>query len=78
MATDYLTTMGAVLRDTRTARAMTLRDVSKNAYVSLGFLSEIERGKKELSSVVLESICASLDVTIPDMLERIANQMRER
>jgi transcriptional regulator with XRE-family HTH domain len=74
--TDFRKSMGEVLRAERIARDLTLRDVSKSAYIALGFLSEIERGKKELSSGVLASICASLDVTVPDTLERIANHMR--
>jgi transcriptional regulator with XRE-family HTH domain len=45
--------LGDVLRDQRTQRGLTLREVSAEARVSLGYISEIERGQKEASSELL-------------------------
>ena len=50
--------LGDVLRAQRMQRGMTLREVSAEARVSLGYISEIERGQKEASSELLASLCA--------------------
>jgi transcriptional regulator with XRE-family HTH domain len=60
--------IGASLRRVRTARRRTLRDVSRRARVSLGYLSEVERGRKEASSELLAAICEALDVALPELL----------
>lgn len=60
--------IGDSLRRVRTARQRTLRDVSRTARVSLGYLSEVERGRKEPSSELLAAICAALDVSLADLL----------
>ena len=53
--------LGEVLRDQRMRQGRTLRQVSADARVSLGYISEIERGQKEASSELLASICAALE-----------------
>ena len=58
--------LGDVLRDQRMQRGMTLREVSAEARVSLGYISEIERGHKEASSELLASLCDALDVALSD------------
>jgi transcriptional regulator with XRE-family HTH domain len=65
--------IGAGLRRARTARRRTLRDVSRRARVSLGYLSEVERGRKEPSSELLAAICDALDVALPDLLTEAAH-----
>ena len=67
--------IGAGLRRARTARRRTLRDVSRRARVSLGYLSEVERGRKEPSSELLAAICEALDVALPDLLTEAAHAM---
>jgi transcriptional regulator with XRE-family HTH domain len=67
--------IGGSLRRVRTARRRTLRDVSRRARVSLGYLSEIERGRKEPSSELLAAICEALDVALPDLLTQAAETM---
>ena len=64
--------IGGSLRRARTARRRTLRDVSRRARVSLGYLSEVERGRKEPSSELLAAICEALDVALPDLLTEAA------
>lgn len=66
--------LGQTLRDLRLRAGMTLRDVSGSARVSLGYLSEIERGQKEASSELLNAICAALDVALPDLLRSVAER----
>ena len=65
--------LGDVLRDQRTRRGMTLRDVSAEARVSLGYISEIERGQKEASSELLASLCAALEVPLSDVLREVSD-----
>jgi transcriptional regulator with XRE-family HTH domain len=59
----------------RTARRRTLRDVSRRARVSLGYLSEVERGRKEPSSELLAAICDALDVALSDLLSDAAETL---
>jgi len=64
--------LGAVLRALRLERRMSLRDVSDRANVSFGYLSEVERGFKEVSSEMLASICDALDMPLWEVLDRTA------
>ncbi len=66
------TELGEVLRDLRRARGRTLREVSAASSVSLGYLSEIERGTKEASSELLHAICAGLEVPLSGVLAEVA------
>lgn len=66
-------TLGGVLRDQRTQRGMTLREVSAEARVSLGYISEIERGQKEASSELLASLCAALGVPLSSVLRQVSD-----
>lgn len=67
--------IGSGLRQARTARRRTLRDISRAARISLGYLSEVERGRKEPSSELLAAICEALGITIPDLLASVAVEM---
>jgi transcriptional regulator with XRE-family HTH domain len=62
------THLGSTLRSARMAQGRTLRDVAKSARVSLGYLSEVERGQKEASSELLNSICTALDLSLSNVL----------
>jgi transcriptional regulator with XRE-family HTH domain len=70
--------VGDVLRRARTKQGRTLREVSDTARVSLGYLSEVERGRKEASSELLGAICDALDVPLSQLLldagEQLARQ----
>ena len=68
--------IGESLRRARTSQSRTLREVSSSARVSLGYLSEIERGRKEASSELLAAICTALDVPISDVLFDVSETMR--
>lgn len=65
--------LGDVLRDLRMQRGLTLRQVSAEARVSLGYISEIERGQKEASSELLASLCAALDVPLSEVLREVSD-----
>lgn len=65
--------LGDVLRDKRTQRGLTLREVSAGARVSLGYISEIERGQKEASSELLSSLCDALEVPLSDVLREVSD-----
>ncbi|MFT4245711.1 MAG: helix-turn-helix transcriptional regulator [Micrococcaceae bacterium] len=67
--------MGDALRDIRIREGKTLRDVSRDSKVSLGYLSEIERGKKEASSELLADVCKALNVPIYTLLRIIADRL---
>lgn len=65
--------LGEVLRAHRVDRGMTLREVSAEARVSLGYISEIERGQKEASSELLSSLCDALEMPLSDVLREVAD-----
>ena len=70
--------IGDVLRSSRSAQGRTLREVSESARVSLGYLSEVERGRKEASSELLTAICDALRVPLSTVLADAAQQMADR
>ena len=67
--------MGETLRELRVNAGMTLREVSMASMVSLGYLSEIERGHKEASSEVVFSIAQALDVSLSDLMITISTKL---
>ena len=71
------TALGSVIRDIRFARGMTLRDVSSRGSVALGYVSEVERGQKEVSSEVLEQIALALSVPVSDLVVEAGRRMAE-
>lgn len=70
--------IGGGLRRARTDRRRTLRDVAGRARVSLGYLSEVERGRKEASSELLAAICEALEYPLPELLVEAAGTMGPR
>ncbi len=69
------TLLGDALRETRLRQQRTLREVSSAARVSLGYLSEVERGQKEASSELLASICRALGVRLADVLRDVSEEL---
>jgi transcriptional regulator with XRE-family HTH domain len=67
--------LGDVLRRHRQDQSRTLREVSAAARVSLGYLSEVERGQKEASSELLASICGALGVRLSDVLREVSDEL---
>ena len=67
--------IGETLREERMAQARTLREVSKAARVSLGYLSEVERGQKEASSELLAAICGALDLPLSTVLNVVSEKL---
>ena len=67
--------LGEVLREARTSQGRTLRQVSSQASISLGYLSELERGEKEASSELLASVCTALGVPLSGVLAEVATRM---
>jgi transcriptional regulator with XRE-family HTH domain len=64
--------VGQALRRARTEQSRTLRDVARDARVSLGYLSEVERGHKEASSELLNSICEALGLTLGSLMREVS------
>jgi transcriptional regulator with XRE-family HTH domain len=67
--------IGDALRARRQSQHRTLREVSTSANVSLGYLSEIERGQKEASSELLSSICDALGAQLSEVLREVSDTM---
>lgn len=64
--------IGEQLRKIRQDQKRTLREVSRSAQVSLGYLSEVERGQKEASSELLASICKALNITLSTLMIEVS------
>jgi transcriptional regulator with XRE-family HTH domain len=64
--------IGSVLRRIRTERGTTLRELSETSRVSVPYLSEIERGRKEASSEILAALCRVLGITEGELMSRVA------
>lgn len=69
---DLLSAIGETLRSIRNERNLTLRQVSEGSHVSVSYLAEIERGEKDPSSRVLESVAAGLDIEVSELLIKIS------
>lgn len=67
--------IGEVLRQIRRTQGRTLREVSADAQVSLGYLSEVERGQKEASSELLSAISQALGVPLSLVLREVADRI---
>ena len=67
--------IGDALRARRQGQHRTLREVSTAANVSLGYLSEIERGQKEASSELLAAICDALGARLSELLSEVSNTL---
>ena len=81
--------LGLTIREARLNRGLTLRDVSKQSFIALGYLSEIERGKKEIGSAFLDGLARAIGMEsyelvieagyrmaghcVPDTVEQIDN-----
>jgi transcriptional regulator with XRE-family HTH domain len=68
--------VGETLRGMRLRQRRTLREVSSSARVSLGYLSEVERGQKEPSSELLAAICGALDIELSELFREVTDTLR--
>jgi transcriptional regulator with XRE-family HTH domain len=69
------TLLGQVLRRRRLAQRRTLADVAGEARISMPYLSEVERGRKEASSEVLAAVCDALKVQLSDVLTEVGRDL---
>jgi transcriptional regulator with XRE-family HTH domain len=69
------TSLGEVLRRIRLEQCRTLADVAHAAKVSMPYLSELERGRKEASSEVLAAICAALSIDLAELLAQVGREL---
>ena len=69
--------LGEALREQRIAQGRTLREVSLAARVSLGYLSEVERGQKEASSELLSAISKALGLPLSELFGIVSNKLAE-
>ena len=69
--------IGFVLRRLRLEQGKTLRALADEARISLPYLSEIERGRKEASSEILGALCQVLDITERQLLLEVADEYEQ-
>ena len=70
--------VGAILRERRESQGRTLRDVGVAARVSVAYLSEVERGRKEASSEVLLAVCTALGMRLVDLVAAAHDELLSR
>jgi transcriptional regulator with XRE-family HTH domain len=68
--------MGRVIRRERQDRHLTLKEVADKASLSVVYVGEVERGQKYPSAMVLEKLAEALDLTVADLLELVAVEIR--
>jgi transcriptional regulator with XRE-family HTH domain len=73
--TLFRESLGDVLRGERMRQGMTLRELSSEARISLGYISEIERGQKEASSELLASLCVALEIPLSAVLREVSHHV---
>ena len=71
------TTLGHILRRARREQGRTLADVAEAARVSMPYLSELERGRKEASSEVLAAVCDALRIELSDLLAQAGRNLAD-
>lgn len=64
--------VGEVLRELRKEKSLTLRELSSASGVALGYVSEVERAMKDVSSKVLDKLLSSLEISLADFLILVA------
>ena len=69
------TVVGDVLRRNRLGQRRTLAEVARDARVSMPYLSEVERGRKEASSEVLAAVCDALGIELSDLLAEVRGDL---
>jgi transcriptional regulator with XRE-family HTH domain len=69
------TLVGEALRRNRLAQRRTIAEVARDANVSLPYLSEVERGRKEPSSEVLAAVCDALRIELSDLLAEVRREL---
>lgn len=67
--------LGHVLRHLRLEQGKTLRQLAQQSSISLPYLSEIERGRKEASSEILATLCRVLDISLGSLLDDVSNEL---
>jgi transcriptional regulator with XRE-family HTH domain len=72
------TMVGDVLRRTRLEQRRTLADVARSARISMQYLSEIERGRKEASSEILAALCAALRLDLSELLAAVGRDLLDQ
>ncbi len=72
------TTLGAILRRRREAAERSLQDIAGPAGISIAYLSEVERGRKDISTERLLAVARALQVTIADVYMELARELGAR
>jgi transcriptional regulator with XRE-family HTH domain len=69
------TTLGAIIRRKREVSELRLVDVATSAGLSPGFLSEVERGRKEISVERLLAVCRALETPLADLYLELSREL---
>jgi transcriptional regulator with XRE-family HTH domain len=67
--------MGRILRSRRTSLGLRIADVAARANLSIAYVSEVERGRKEPSSEVVAALCEALDVSLSGVLRAVGDRL---
>jgi transcriptional regulator with XRE-family HTH domain len=74
---NLATAIGETIRTARMEKRMTLRDLSAKSHISLGYLSEVERGTKDVSSVVLDCVAQGLSLPLYKIVDEASRKLRD-
>ncbi len=69
------TALGASLRRRRDEQGLRIVDVAERARLSVAYVSEVERGRKEPSSEVVAALCRALDASLAEVLREVVEAL---
>jgi transcriptional regulator with XRE-family HTH domain len=72
---DFQTAFGEVVREQRRANEITMRSVTDRGHIALGYLSEVERGHKMPSSLIIASIADGLGIDASELIIQTGMRM---
>ena len=70
---DFRVALGHTIRLKRLQQRKTMRDLAN--FISVGYVSEIERGENNPSSEILEKVAEALGVEVYELIRDTANLM---
>jgi len=70
-----MTTLGAILRRRREANEWSLADIATASGISVGHLSEVERGRKDISTDRLVPLARALETTVGELYLELGREL---
>lgn len=74
---NFRQALGEVVREQRLAQGRSMRSITDEGFIAIGYLSEVERGHKDPSSQVIEAIANGLGVEAYELIIKAGYRMAD-